>query len=353
VALRVAVVGTGFGARIQLPGFRASGRAEVVALVGRDPGRTRDAAERLGVPLACTSLEDALARADFDAVSIATPPATHAALAIAAAGRGKHVLVEKPMARTAGEAAAMCDAVRQAGVVGMVDFEFRFHPARATLGRLIARGDLGEPRLLIGVDTLPLYVDPYKPPPAWWYDAEAGGGWLGASGSHLVDATRAWLGDVEALAAQVDTLGRGTADDTFAMLVRMARGARVVLHQSAAVLGPRAQMLRLAGSEGTAWIDEAWRLWRVGRGGAPEPAGIPDDLATPEVAIPPRSGPFADRELPCFVRLAEAFADAVERRPRPPDAPAAATFEDGLACQTVLDAARAASSACAWVKLRP
>ena len=349
--LRIAVVGTGFGARIQVPGFRAGGRFEVTAIVGRDAARTREVAERVGVARAHTSLDDALA--DCDAVAIATPPATHAALAIAAARAGRHVLCEKPMARDVGEATAMRDAVRAAGVVGMIGFEFRFHPARAMLARLIARGDLGAPRLVTCIDTLPLYVAPYKEPPAWWYDADAGGGWLGASGSHLIDAVRVWVGEVGATTALVETLGHGSADDTFALLLRLASGARAVLHQSAAVLGPRFSAMRVAGADATAWIDETWELWLAGRTGTPERVAIDADLAPPPIAIPSGAGPFAARELPSFVRLAEAFADAIEGRSRPAGAPAPATFDDGVACQRVMDAARAASREQRWVEVSP
>jgi predicted dehydrogenase len=333
----------GFGARIQVPGFRATGRFDVTALVGRDLARARSVAERVGVATAHASLDDALATGDLDAVSIATPPATHAPLAIAAARAGKHVLCEKPMARTVDEATAMVDATRAAGVVAMVDFEFRFHPARAALGRLIEDGHLGRPQLLVCLDSIPLYVAPYKEPPAWWYDGEAGGGWLGASGSHLIDATRAWLGDAASVTGMVERLGHGSADDTFALLLGMRSGARAVLHQSAAVLGPRAQTLRISGTESTAWFDEAWNLWRAGRDGDPAIVPIPSDLMPPAVDLPAHAGPFAAREFPSFVRLAEAFADAIERRDRPPRAPVAATFLDGLACQRIIDAARASS----------
>jgi predicted dehydrogenase len=347
--LRIAVVGTGFGARIHVPALRASGRFEVAALVGRDLERTRRRAGELGIGTACGSLDEALALPDLAAITIATPPATHATLAIAAACAGKHVLCEKPMARTAVEAQAMCDAVRTAGVVGLLGFEFRFHPARAMLGRMIGRGDLGAPELLVAVDALPLYVAPYKPPPPWWYDADLGGGWLGASGSHLIDAVRAWLGDAGAVTGMVDTLGTGTADDTFAILVRLASGARAVLHQSAAVRGPRFQALRISGSEATAWIDDAWQLWTTDGRHEPSVVVPPPDLVLPAVAIPAGSGPFASRELPSFVRLAVAFADAIDARTPDPAAPRAATFDDGLACQRLMDAARTASQANVWV----
>jgi len=141
--VRIAVVGTGFGARIHVPGLRASGRFEVAALVGRDLDRTRATAERLGVPAACTSLDEALGSVALDAVSIATPPATHAPFAIAAARAGKHVLCEKPMARSVAEASAMCEAVRANRVVGAIGFEapgdmLREQMAHASTARLRA-----------------------------------------------------------------------------------------------------------------------------------------------------------------------------------------------------------------------
>ena len=81
----IAVVGTGFGARIQVPALRASGRFDVVALVGRRRDHAESLAARLGVPRALTAFEDALALPGLRAVSVATPPATHAPYAIAAA----------------------------------------------------------------------------------------------------------------------------------------------------------------------------------------------------------------------------------------------------------------------------
>ena len=347
--IRVAVVGTGFGARIQIPGLRMSGRFEVAALVGRDPERTRRIAARLDVP-ALTDLDEALALPGLDAVSIATPPAAHATGVIAAARAGKHVLCEKPMARTLAEAAAMDAAARSAGVVALVDHEFRFHPTRALLGRMIARGDLGVPRLFSAVDTIALYVAPYRQAPAWWFDVAQGGGWLGASGSHLIDAVRTWLGDVASLTAQVDTLAAGTADDTFTILFRTVAGVRGVLQQSAAVLGPRCQVLRVAGSEGTAWLDEQWILWRAGRSGDPEVVPVPDDLALPSVTPPPHAGPFAARELPSFIAMAHRFADRVRGTGGSGD-PLPATFADGVACQRVMDAARDASRSRRWIDL--
>jgi predicted dehydrogenase len=338
-AIRVVVTGAGFGARIQVPGFRRSGRFEVVALVGRDLERTQRVASDLDVPHAFASLAAALAAVDCDAVSISAPPAAHAEQAITALAAGKHVLCEKPMARNVAEAEAMVAAARDAGVVALIDHEFRFHPARAALARLIRSGGVGEPRLLVACDDLSLYVAPHRSAPAWWFDADAGGGWLGASGSHLIDAAQVWLGAIGNVLGVVERLGApGTADDTFTVIADFASGARGVLHQSAAVLGPRSSSLRIAGSEATAWLDDEWRLWIARAGSEPALAPIPDDLALPAIDVPRSAGPFAARELPCFVRQAEAFAAAIDGRP--PTDPAPATFEDGLVVQRVMAAAR-------------
>jgi predicted dehydrogenase len=354
--IRIAVAGTGFGARIHVPGLRLSGRFEVVALVGRSPARLAALAQRLDVPRTCGTLEEALAIHGLEAVSIATPPMAHAAAAIAAARAGKHVLCEKPMARTLAEAEAMAVAVERAGVIGLIDHEFRFEPARALLGRLIARGDLGQPRLVTAIANMPHFIDPWRPPPPWWFDAESGGGWLGACGSHVIDALRAWLGEFAAVAALVDAFAAppatvtAQADDTFSLLFRLHGGAQGFVQQSAAAWGPRFEALRIAGAAATAWIDAGGALWLCGRDGKPTVFEIPEDLRLPAVTPPPWSGPFAARELPAFVRQAERFADLIRERPVR-GIPTPATFADGVACQRVMDAARRSSASGGWVAL--
>src|SRR5258708_7083773 len=119
------VVGTGFGCFTHVPALRAAG-FDVRALVGRDPAKTALRAEAVGVPHPCTSLGEALALADVDAVTIATPPDTHGGLVLDALAAGKHVLCEKPFARDAAEAGLLFAAAQRAGVVHLLGTEFRF-----------------------------------------------------------------------------------------------------------------------------------------------------------------------------------------------------------------------------------
>src|ERR1700745_2662543 len=93
--LGAAVVGTGFGCLTHVRALRAAG-FDVVGLVGRDPVKTKARGERFEIANAYTAFEDALEQPGADAVTIATPPHTHAALALQAIAAGKHVLVEKP-----------------------------------------------------------------------------------------------------------------------------------------------------------------------------------------------------------------------------------------------------------------
>ena len=173
------------------------------ALVGRDPERTARRAAAVGVPCACTSFDEALALPGVDAVTIATPPHTHAALALHAIRQGKHVLCEKPFARDATEARTMLAAAEHAGVVHLLGTEFRFDTGQALLAQAVHDGAVGEPRLAMFVLHVPVLADPDARLPDWWADAAQGGGWLGAHGSQVIDQIRVTLGEFAAVTASV------------------------------------------------------------------------------------------------------------------------------------------------------
>ena len=129
MSLRAGVIGTSFGARIHVPALRQAG-FDVVALVGVDPAKTVRRVERLGIPDACTSLAEAL-ELGLDAVSIASPPATHAPLAAAAIDAGCHVLCEKPFTLNAGRGRGSGAPERCRRRGGVLGHEFRWSPAQA------------------------------------------------------------------------------------------------------------------------------------------------------------------------------------------------------------------------------
>ncbi len=339
------VVGTGFGCRVHVPALRAAG-FDVVALVGRDRERTARRAARAGVPHADTTMAEALARPGVVAITIATPPSTHAVLAIDAARAGKHVLCEKPFALDASEAAAMLVAAQEAGVGHLVGHEFRWAPDRAVIGRAIAAGWIGEPRLVSLVSVVPLVADPQARLPEWWFDGARGGGWLGASGSHQVDQVRVWLGDFASVSAALSVVSdrHDVADDSFTIRFRLRSGVDGVLQQTAAGWGPTRGLSTVAGTEGTLWVDGE-TAWIADRDGT-RPLAIPDDLAPREqaaVSDDPRHR-FTHLELGPYMRLCEALRAAVDGKPYPEAVPVP-TFADGVAEMQVLDAVRASAAA--------
>src|SRR5215207_3587758 len=109
--VRIAVIGAGLVARrSHLPAYAASEEAEAVAVVSGSLETAQVVAGEFGIARVLPSWEAAVADPAIDAVDICTPNALHAPIAIAAARAGKHVLVEKPMALTVGEADAMIAA---------------------------------------------------------------------------------------------------------------------------------------------------------------------------------------------------------------------------------------------------
>ena len=334
------VVGTGFGCRVHVPALRAAG-FEVAGLIGTDRERSSRRAATNGIPAAFTDLDEAITRTGAVAVTVATPPHTHAKLTLQALSRGCHVICEKPFAMDTNEARAMLDAAERAGVMHLVGNEFRWLPERAVVARAIRQGLVGEPRFMTLSQYISFVADLGAKMPKWWFDAEAGGGWLGASGSHIIDQVRTWLGEFASLSAALTTVSarQGVAEDSFVLRFRMANGAEGVVQQTAGAWGPSAAMARVAGTEGTVWIDGS-TVWHADQKGVRE-LSVPVELKLPAPPLPsddPRHR-FSHLELGPYTRLCEALRAAVDGH-SPSDVVPLPTFVDGVACMKVMDAVR-------------
>src|SRR5262245_40238792 len=123
--LRIGVIGAGVGA-LHLAAYAELPRVEIVALAGLDDDRVRRVAAEYHVPKTYREYEDLLAAPDIDAVSICLPNELHKPVSIAALQAGKHVLVEKPLARNAAEARDIIAAADELDRVLMVSFDKRY-----------------------------------------------------------------------------------------------------------------------------------------------------------------------------------------------------------------------------------
>jgi predicted dehydrogenase len=341
----VAVVGTGFGCYTHVRALRAAG-FDVVALVGRDPDRTAERARLFDVPRALPSLTDALSLSGVDAVTIATPPTTHAELVLEAVGAGRHVLCEKPFTATLAEGRAVLAAAETAGVVHLLGTEFRWDAGQATLAQVVRGGAIGAPRLATWVMHVPVLADPGSVIPEWWADARARGGWLWAHGSQLIDQIRVTLGEFAGVSAHlVHVVDRPamSADDGFVVHFRMRNGTVGVMQSTAGDWGVLVET-RVTGSGGAAWIEGVGATVKV-----VGPRGVtyatPAEGTADEPAPPLPEGAVRTTyeqmitfgvEYGPFTRLTAAFHDLIAGRE--PEGPAPATFADGVAQMAVLEA---------------
>lgn len=340
------VVGTGFGCRIQVPALRAAG-FDVAGLVGTDQARTEERAARSGVPAWFTDLGEAIDSTGATLAAIATPPAVHAQVTLDAIAQGCHVLCEKPFAADAVEAQAMLDAAEQAERVHIIGHEFRYMPQRALCARAIADGLIGQPRMvtLIGYSS---YVSSFSNNlPVWWLNPAVGGGWLGASGSHIVDQIRSELGEFAAVSAGLPRICAAAreVEDSFDVRFTLADGTDGIIQQSAGAFGTPEGLYRVAGTEGTLWTDGDAVMIADAKG--ERALDLPEDLQLtlkPEPSGDARMQSvewqfLSSIELEPYAALCAAMRAAIEGKPSPgPVSPA--TFADGVACMKVIDAIR-------------
>src|SRR5439155_19392963 len=149
--LSVALIGTKFMGRAHSNAWRQAPRffdlpadIRMAAICGRDRAGTVGAANRLGWERAVTDWKAIMADPAIDIVDICTPNDSHVEMAIAAAGAGKAILCERPLARNVAEARRMVDAVKRARVANMVCHNYRRVPAIALARQMIEGGEIGD-----------------------------------------------------------------------------------------------------------------------------------------------------------------------------------------------------------------
>ena len=188
------IIGTrGYAAKSAAPGVTASRNGELLAVLGRDPGRAREFAREHQVEVAVTDLDEFLATPGLDAVWVVSPTFLHHPQGMAALKAGKHVLVEKPLAPTAAEAWELVETAEQSGVVLATGYQGRCVPGHQAMKNLITDGTIGD------VTVARSYYGVHRdgPPPEWrQHRAEARWGALADIGTHHLDLLRMLLGEV-------------------------------------------------------------------------------------------------------------------------------------------------------------
>jgi UDP-N-acetyl-2-amino-2-deoxyglucuronate dehydrogenase len=285
VTVHVGIVGAGnisdthARAAREIPGVR------VVAVHGGNRDRTAALAEQCGAA-PYDRFEDFLAHRPMDLVAIGSPSGLHASQGIAAARRGLHVLVEKPLDITLAAADALIAAADQSGVKLGVFFQDRFKPDIVRLKGLLEAGRLG--RLLLVDARVPWYRPPEYYGASRWRGTWAldGGGALMNQGIHTVDLLLWLAGDVTRVQAHTRAaLHQIEVEDTAAALLEFESGATGVLVATTAAYPGYARRIQVTGTAGTAVV-EGDRLFRLDLKDAAESAAIVTVSATASAASP-------------------------------------------------------------------
>jgi len=220
--------------------------AQVVAVASRSADRARDFADRHGIERAHGSYAAIIADPGVDVLYVATPHPQHAAVALAALGAGKGVLVEKAFTATVAGAVEVVDAARAAGVFAMEAMWTRFQPAVVRLRELVADGAIGEVRSV----QADLGVQREFDPTDRLFARELGGGALLDLGVYVVSFAQMLLGDPDTVAATGSTFPTGV-DAEAALLLGYADGRSATLTTSLRNALPG--QARVFGTAG--WID--------------------------------------------------------------------------------------------------
>jgi predicted dehydrogenase len=268
-AVRLLILGTGGMANTHAMNFSLIDGVELVAAVDVDIARVEAFAVRHNIEHRFTSLDEAIAWGEFDAVTNVTPDKIHHPTTLKLIAAGKHVLCEKPLAEDYAKADEMARAAEASGLVTMVNLTYRNVAEIQTARKMVLAGDIGKVRHIEAS-----YLQSWLVSKAWgdwasesqwlWRLSTKHGsnGVLGDVGIHILDFAGYGAGsDVEHVFARLKTFDKAPgnrigeydldANDSFTMTAEFANGAMGVIHASRWAVGHLNELrLRMHGEKG-------------------------------------------------------------------------------------------------------
>ena len=239
----------GIARRRTIPeGILPAANAGLVAVMDVNEASVKEVADEFGAK-PFTDIEGVLNDPGVDAVYIATPNSLHRDLAIAAAGAGKHVLCEKPLANRSADIREMIAACEKANVLLGVGFMMRFNVYHRKIREMLQDGTLGVPVLVRGQMTC------WYPPidGAWRQVPEgSGGGAMADMGSHVVDVIEMLLGRTKRVTAHAcNRVHDYPVEDTCVAILESESGAVGVVDASFGIPDEASEfVLEVYGSSG-------------------------------------------------------------------------------------------------------
>ena len=253
---KVAVLGTGFIAHIHLESYhRFVHDAEVVAVYGRNAGNAEAFARQYGIPAWYDDLDKLLEETDAEVVDICVPNYLHHEACMKSAARGKHIIIEKPLAMTLDEADEMIAVCKEKNLKLMYAEELCFAPKYERVRALVNAGALGDVYMMKQMEK---HSGPHS---AWFYKKEtAGGGVMMDMGCHALEWFRWMTGNakVKTVFADMKTVLHKDitdCDDNSIVIVEFENGVVGMAEDSWARHGGMDDRIEVYGTKGVSFAD--------------------------------------------------------------------------------------------------
>jgi predicted dehydrogenase len=358
----VAVIGTGFGQKVQIPGFQAHPETEVIAVYHRDLEKAKTIATSHNISHPCDSLNQILSLAEIQAVSISTPPFLHYEMAKQVLEAGKHLLLEKPVTLNVNEAKELYEIAKQNNVIATVDFEFRFIPAWQLFSELLSQDFVGNKRL-IKIDWLGSSRADASRPWNWYSRKDQGGGALGSLGSHAFDYIYWLFGSIARLNAYMTTaiterkdpatgeLKAVNTDDTCILSLELADGTPCQITISAVVHATRPHWIEVYGDKGTLVLGSenqkdyihGFKVWGSQIGKPLSEIEIPNHLLFPKN--------YADGRISAFIRVVDNWVQAINSREADRAKNFVPSLAQGVYSQLLMDLSHESNNKSCWINI--
>jgi len=351
------IIGLGFG-RAHIAGFQAAG-VKVVALCQRDTEAAARLARQYQVPHVFGRWQELLEQARPDFIVIATPPALHLPILLAATAAGCHVICEKPLATSAAEARAMMTAASSTGQSAITSFNWRYAPAMQAMKQMVDAGHLGRVFHVNARWFNPAWVEA-STAPTWRMDrTQAGYGALGDLGVHLIDLVQWLFGPVSRVMATSATAHPGRtvaggarpadAEDFSHMVGTLESGPSVAITVSRVARGLNEHSLEVYGEQGALSMRQTRNGsgWHLGELQAATGGGVfePVPIAPPTGLLPSDDRLELTGQATICPMVQQLIAAIENRRPAEP------SLQDGARAQAVLDAVLASCGSDHWVQV--
>jgi len=333
MAIRLGVIGCGYGRSVLVPAFRVDPRSEIVSISAPSKERVEHAASELGIQRALVDWHVLVEDKSVDAIIVATPPDVQPEIVLTALRQGKAVFAEKPMALNLAQAEDMTSCALSSHRPHMIDFHLTEITSWKQARQILMDGGIG----FVQYVAVRWYVESYTNRMRlanWKSSASRGGGTLFNFVSHSLHYLEWFLGPITELSSRLFRVPNDSrnGDTSVDMALSFRSGAAGSLSVNAAAYLGTGHRIEFYGEDGALALENTTvdyvKGFRLLHGRRPDKELQVVQTRDPEEEV------YSDGRVLTASRLARQFLDWVER-----DVPSRPDFRDGLRVQQLLDAA--------------